>query len=74
VYATAIDAAGAAISGILGFFSCVSCSWPIVASLASSVLGGGTALATTAFGASYDLSTAVFLLTVGLLYWRPLIR
>jgi hypothetical protein len=74
VYATAVDAAGAAVSGILGFFSCVSCSWPIVASLASSVLGGGTALATTALGASYDISTAVFLLTVGLLYWRPLLR
>ena len=74
VYATAVDAAGAAVSGLLGLFSCVSCSWPIIAAVASSVLGGGTAVAATAFGASYDLSTAVFLLTVGLLYWRAPIR
>ena len=74
VYATVVDAAAAAVSGILGLFSCVSCTWPIVASLASGFLGGGSAIAAGALGASYDLSTAVFLLTVGLLYWRPMMR
>ncbi|WP_101296461.1 DUF7546 family protein [Halegenticoccus soli] len=71
VYATVVDAAGAAVSGILGLLSCVSCSWPIVASIATGVFGGGTALAASATALSYDLSTAVFLLTVALLYWRP---
>jgi hypothetical protein len=71
VYATVIDAAGSAVSGVLGLLSCVSCSWPVVASLATGVLGGGSAVAALALGFSYDISTAVFLLTVGLLYWRP---
>jgi len=71
VYATVIDAVGSAVSGLLGLLSCVSCTWPIVASVATGVLGGGSAVATVALGFSYDLSTAVFLATVGLLYWRP---
>ncbi|SDY47170.1 DUF7546 family protein [Halobellus clavatus] len=73
VYATVIDAAGAAVSGVVGLFSCVSCSWPIVASVLSGVLGGGSAVAAAAFDFSYDISTVVFLLTVALLYWRPVV-
>jgi len=71
VYATVIDAAGSAVSGLLGLLSCVSCTWPVIASVATGVVGGGSAVATVALGFSYDLSTAVFLVTVGLLYWRP---
>ncbi|WP_129115055.1 DUF7546 family protein [Halegenticoccus tardaugens] len=71
VYATVVDAAGAAVSGVLGLLSCVSCSWPIIASVATGVFGSGTALAASATALSYDLSTAVFLVTVALLYWRP---
>ena len=71
VYATFIDAAGSAVSGLLGLLSCVSCTWPVIASVATGVVGGGSAVATAALGFSYDLSTAVFLVTVGLLYWRP---
>lgn len=71
VYATVIDAAGSAVSGVLGLLSCVSCSWPIVVSLLTGVFGGGSALAAATFDFSYDVSTAVFLVTVGLLYWRP---
>ncbi|MFB6251107.1 MAG: hypothetical protein ABEI27_05380 [Halobellus sp.] len=73
VYATVIDAAGAAVSGVVGLFSCVSCSWPVIASLLSGVLGGGSAVAAAAFDFSYDISTVVFLLTVALLYWRPVV-
>ncbi|WP_336022185.1 DUF7546 family protein [Halobellus salinisoli] len=73
VYATVIDAAGAAVSGIVGLFSCVSCSWPILASLLSGVAGGGSAVVAATFDFSYDISTAVFLVTVALLYWRPLV-
>lgn len=71
VYATAIDASGSAVSGVLGLLSCVSCSWPVLASLLTGVVGGGSAVAAVAFDFSYDISTAVFLVTVGLLYWRP---
>ncbi|GKZ13866.1 MULTISPECIES: DUF7546 family protein [Haladaptatus] len=74
VYATILDAAGSAISGILGLFSCVSCSWPIVASLVTGVAGAGSGLAATVSSGSYDISTVVFVVTVALLYWRPTIR
>lgn len=73
VYATVIDAASAAVSGLVGLFSCLSCSWPIVASLLTGVFGSGSAIVATTFDLSYDISTAVFLVTVGLLYWRPLL-
>jgi len=71
VYATVIDASGAAVSGVVGLLSCVSCSWPILASLLSGVVGGGSALVAATFDFSYDISTVVFLVTVALLYWRP---
>jgi hypothetical protein len=71
VYDTVIEASGAAVSGIVGLLSCVSCSWPVLASIASSVFGSGTALALTATSLSYDLSTLVFVVTVALLRWRP---
>ena len=73
VYATVIDAAGAAVSGVVGLFSCISCTWPILASLLSGLLGSGSAIAAATFNFSYDISTAVFLVTVALLYWRPLV-
>ncbi|ELZ26571.1 hypothetical protein C474_19269 [Halogeometricum pallidum JCM 14848] len=71
VYATVIDASGSAVSGVLGLLSCVSCSWPILASVLSGAFGGGSALVAATFDLSYDLSTLVFLVTVALLYWRP---
>ncbi|TQQ82089.1 DUF7546 family protein [Halonotius roseus] len=71
VYVTVIDAAGSAAAGLIGLFSCVSCSWPILASVVSAITGGGSLLVTSALQVSYGLSTAVFLLTAGLLYWRP---
>jgi hypothetical protein len=71
VYATVLRAAGAALSGAVGLFSCVSCSFPIFASLASGVFGGSAALTGTLLAYSVDLSTVVFLLALGLLYWQP---
>ena len=71
VYVTVIDAVGSAAAGVIGLFSCVSCSWPIVASLASGLIGGGSLLTASALQASYGLSTAVFVLTAALLYFRP---
>lgn len=71
VYATVIDAAGSALGGLLGLLSCVSCTWPVLASVVSGLLGSTTAIAGAIYAGSYDLSTAVFVLTVALLYWRP---
>ncbi len=71
LYVTVLDAAGSAVGGLLGLISCVSCTWPVLATVASTVFGGAGFLATSATAISYDLSTAVFLATVALLYWRP---
>jgi hypothetical protein len=70
VYATALETARAALSGVLGLGACLSCSFPVVASLAAGVAGWSSAL-TAAYAYSVDVSTAVFLLAVGLLLWRP---
>jgi hypothetical protein len=71
VYAAVLDAAGGAAAGLLGLFSCVSCTLPVIAAVLSSTVGGAGALAALALGQSYPLSTAVFVVTVGLLVWRP---
>lgn len=71
VYVTAVDAAGALVGGVVGLFSCVSCTFPLIAGLLTSLTGGGGAAAAAVYGNSYLLSTAVFAVTVGLLTWRP---
>lgn len=71
VYATALEAKSAVAGGVLGMFSCVSCTLPVLASLIGGVLGGGTALLAAASAQTYALGTVAFLLTVGLLTYRP---
>ena len=72
VYATIIDAARASVSGLLGLVSCVSCTWPVIASLIAGVTGGSaSALTGVASALGFGASTAVFVLTVALLRWRP---
>lgn len=71
VYVAILDAAGSAVSGVVGLLSCVSCTWPVIAAIVSSVVGSGTAAAEAAIGLSLPLSTVVFVVTVALLYWRP---
>lgn len=75
VYVTVLEASRSVVAGAVGLFSCVSCTWPVLAAIASSILGGAGILGATAVGTTwsyyYDLSTAVFLLTVALLSWRP---
>lgn len=71
VYATVLDAAGSAVGGVLGALSCVSCTWPVLATLAGGVFGGSAGVATAALDQPYAVSTVVFVATVGLLYWRP---
>jgi len=71
VYATVLDATGSVAAGVLGLFSCVSCTLPIVAGVVSGAVGGAGVLVSAALAQSYPLSTAVYLVTVALLVWRP---
>lgn len=71
VYRTILNAAGSAVSGVIGLFSCVSCSFPIIALVATTLFGGASAVAAVALTHDYLLSTAIFLTSVGLLYWQP---
>ncbi len=71
VYVTIRDASGAALGGLLGLLSCVSCTLPVIAALVSGLAGGGAAVAAAAYANSYALSTVVFAVTIGLLVWRP---
>lgn len=72
VYATVVDATAGAISGIIGLFSCVSCTWPILATIVSSIFGGSSAIAAVALSQSYGLGTVFFLTALALLFYRPL--
>lgn len=72
VYATVLDAAASAVSGVLGLFTCLSCSWPIVGTIATSVFGSGSAVAAFAIGNQYGLGTLIFVSALALLYYRPL--
>lgn len=70
VYTALLDTVTAAVSGAVGLLTCVSCSWPVFASLITGVAGGSTAAAVV-YSYSIDLSTLAFVLAVGVLVWRP---
>ncbi len=69
MYVTVLDASGEAAVGVVGVFSCVGCSFPLITALVS----GGATTTVTAFiySQAYALSTVVFTLTVLFLAWRP---
>jgi hypothetical protein len=71
VYGTVVDATRTGVAGLLGLLSCVSCSWPVLATLVSGVAGSGSAVAAATLDQSLWLSTVVFVVTVALLAWRP---
>jgi len=71
VYATVLDTARSALAGAIGVVSCLSCTFPIVVSLVAGITGGTAGLTGAIYDSSVDISTAVYLLAVGLLYWRP---
>lgn len=63
LYARLLDATKGALSGVFGLVSCVGCSFSLLVPL----LGAST-FSTIAW-LSWDLSTLVFVATVGMLYW-----
>ena len=74
LYAALLDATRGVFAGALGLFSCLSCTLPILAAGVAAITGGsGGLLLASVWDLDYRLSTVIFLLTVALLYWRPLI-
>jgi hypothetical protein len=71
IYVTVLDTATSVAAGLLGLFSCISCTLPLIAAMVGGIIGGGGALLAVASAQSYPLSTAVFVVTVLLLLWRP---
>lgn len=72
VYTTVLDAAGSAVAGVVGLFSCVSCTWPVLGTILTGVFGSSSAVVGFATSQPYGASTVVFLTAIALLYWRPL--
>ena len=70
VYAALCDVAGAALSGVLGLGSCLSCTLPIVGSLTAGLVGGAGVVAALS-ALSVDISTAVFVGSALVLTLRP---
>lgn len=70
LYAAVLDAVVHALPGVVGLASCVGCSFPLAAA-AAGLGGSASVLASAATGLQPDISTAVFLVAVGLLSWRP---
>lgn len=71
VTATVLDTARAGVAGLLGLFSCVSCTWPVAATLLTGAFGSASAVTAVAENEPYGLSTVVFVSSVLLLVWRP---
>lgn len=70
VYAAAADAEATPVNAVLGLFSCVSCTLPVLGIVLSSALGSAAGVgAVSAY--SYDLSTLVYLAAIALLAFRP---
>jgi hypothetical protein len=71
VYVTALETAGSVWAGVVGLFSCVSCTWPVLGTALAGALGGSAAVVVFASERPYTASTIVFLSAVALLLWRP---
>ena len=74
VYVTVVETAGSAWGGIVGLFSCVSCTWPVLGTVLASAVGSTSVVVVFAVNEPYAASTLVFLSAVGLLLWRPFDR
>lgn len=71
LYVAILDASSRVAGGLVGLLSCVSCTFPVLAAAVSGI-AGGTGLAAAAalsYDWAYDLSTVVFLVTIGALVW-----
>lgn len=71
VAVTVVDATASGLAGFVGLFSCVSCTWPLLATVLTGIFGTASAAASIVSGQPYGASTVVFLASVGMLVWRP---
>lgn len=71
VYAALLDVATSVAGGALGLLTCVSCSWPVLASLLTGVVGSTAALSAAVYARPYGLATIAYVLTIVVLVWRP---
>lgn len=69
VYTVVLAGARSALAGVLGVAACVGCVWPVGAAVAAALGGVASPLATAVPGLAYDLSTALFVGTAGVLHW-----
>lgn len=69
VYTLVLAGSRTALAGLLGVATCVGCLWPLGAALAAMLVGVGSPVAATAPGVAYDVSTLLFVVTAGALYW-----
>ncbi|MBX0321532.1 hypothetical protein EGH21_00675 [Halomicroarcula sp. F13] len=74
VYVMVLDTAGISLGSLTGLFSCVSCVLGILVPTLSSVLGGTAAAVGQLIPQSYGAATVVYLVSIALLYWRPIGR
>jgi len=74
IYVMVLDTSGVSLGSLTGLFSCVSCVLGILVPTISSVLGGTTAAVGQVVPQSYGAATVVYLVSLALLYWRPLGR
>jgi len=74
VYVTILETVGSAWTGLVGLFSCVSCTWPVLGTVLTGALGGSSVIVVFATEQPYAASTIVFLSAVAVLLWRPRFR
>jgi hypothetical protein len=60
------------VSGALGLATCVGCTGPLVVALLGALGGGSASTFAAVAGSSYDLSTALFLVSLAGLTWGVL--
>lgn len=68
VTANVLQLSRGALSGMLGLVTCVGCTVPVLVPLIGIIGGPATSLTTTAYAYSYDIGTALFVITIALLY------
>ncbi|MFB6266969.1 MAG: hypothetical protein ABEI31_04850 [Halodesulfurarchaeum sp.] len=68
LYANVLQVSRGLLSGALGLVTCVSCSMPLWAPILGFIGGPAATLVPIATRFTYDIGTAIFLLTAGLLY------
>lgn len=74
VYARLLEATGLASVGLLGVFSCLSCTLPLVVAVVTGAVGASSGAVLTAVApVAYEAGMVLFVLTVAALSWTPTI-